>query len=107
MNLDRRISLVGWMLAICFACATCTFPSVEYDSSCVAPTLCAKELSACTNKAEAAQNMCAMKCSMSCSECDNAFDQALTGCLTQCESCSASAGCMDATESCKALLGVP
>lgn len=104
---DRRIRVVGLLLAMGVACLSCTFPSVEYDTSCAAPTSCEKDTTLCANKAQAAQNMCSMKCMMSCVDCDDEYDRALASCVAQCESCSASDGCMDATESCKALLGVP
>jgi hypothetical protein len=107
MTFDQRMRLAGLLLAMGFACASCTFPSVEYDTSCAAPTSCEKDVATCGNKAQAAQNMCSMKCTMSCVDCDEAYDLALASCIAQCETCSAGEGCTNATESCKALLGVP
>jgi hypothetical protein len=107
MSLDRRRRLAGLMLAVGFACFSCTFPSVEYDASCAVPPSCENEIATCGKKATATQNMCSAKCPISCVDCDDEFSRALTSCLSQCESCSASDGCMDATASCKALLGVP
>jgi hypothetical protein len=107
MRLDVHVRRAILTLSIGFACASCTFPSVEYETACAAPTSCANETSACTKKAEAAHNMCSMKCTKSCLDCDTAFDRALEMCVAQCENCSAVAGCMNANASCKALLGVP
>lgn len=107
MNLVRRAQWASSMVAMGMALVACTFPSVEYDASCMAPMSCGNEINSCQKKAEAEQNMCSMKCSMSCGACDADFDRAMLSCVAQCESCSAGAGCMDATASCKALLGVP
>ncbi len=107
MQLEIHLRRAVVILALSFVWASCTFPSVDYETACAAPKSCENEVISCTKKAEAAQNMCSMKCSMSCLECDSDFDKALTTCVAQCENCSASAGCLDATASCKTLLGVP
>lgn len=107
MRLDVRVRRAVLVLVWVFGCVSCTFPSVDYETSCSAPASCESGATSCSNKAAAEQNKCSMKCTMSCVECETTFEQALSGCVTQCEGCSAKAGCLDATESCKALLGVP
>lgn len=107
MSFEMRVRRVlGVMLLGCTFVA-CTFPSVEYETGCAVPTACENDVGVCTNKAEAAQNMCSMKCTMSCVDCSTDFDRAMTTCVALCETCSANNGCANATESCKALLGVP
>jgi len=107
MSLGRGVRPVVLMLALGFAGAACTFPSVEYDTSCAVPTSCEKEVNSCSNKAQALQNMCSMKCAGTCVDCEADYDQAVTACVVQCETCSANNGCENATENCKALLGAP
>lgn len=90
--------------------SACGFPTVDYEDpvvACAMPMACANEVAACNNKAQAEQNMCAMKCSMTCLDCDADFERSLGICVAQCETCSANEGCANATASCKALLGVP
>jgi hypothetical protein len=107
MQLEMHLRRAILMISTGLVWASCTFPSVDYESACAAPPSCENDANSCTKKAEADQNACSMKCSMSCLECDTDFDRALGMCVAQCESCSASAGCTNASASCKALLGVP
>jgi hypothetical protein len=97
-------------LTVTMIVSACSFPTVVYEetaASCAVPMSCVNDVAACSNKAQATQNMCAMKCSMSCVECESDFDRDLGICVAQCETCSANGGCANATESCKAMLGVP
>lgn len=107
MRLEMHTRRAVLMLMLGLAWASCTFPSVEYESACAAPKPCESDAVSCAKKAEAAQNACSMKCQMSCLQCDTDFDRALDMCVAHCENCSANAGCLNAGESCKALLGAP
>lgn len=110
MQFDTQLLRMCACLPLTMLITACTFPTIAYEESaaaCAVPTSCAKDVATCSNKAQAAQNMCAMKCSMSCVDCESDFDRDMGICVAQCETCSANGGCANATESCKALLGVP
>ncbi len=106
--MSRAIGIRSAITALTLFVATaCTFPSVEYEPTCVVPTVCLNDTDVCRKQAETQQNMCLSKCTTDCATCATDIDTALSMCVAQCESCSAGEGCKNATESCKALLGVP
>ncbi|HRI72483.1 MAG TPA: hypothetical protein PK156_49950 [Polyangium sp.] len=109
MQLEVSLYRAAVSLAFCFVWASCTFPSVEYetDTECVVPTVCQNDIDVCLKQADAQQMMCLSKCTTVCPSCGTSFEEALSMCLAQCEACSGNEGCTNATKSCKAMLGMP
>lgn len=107
MQLEASLGRVALLLTLGFLWASCTFPSVEYETVCAVPMACQKDVEACRKQAGMQQMACLSKCTTVCPSCGTDFDQAMNLCVAECEVCSANEGCANATESCKALSGVP